>query len=98
VAADASWTHSPAQPRVRQLVTFDGTASAGNPPLACRWEFTNSTGSTVYQTRADAGCRWDFTQADGAGFSSSGTKYVRLRVSDGDGDIDTDLHSLTVVP
>jgi hypothetical protein len=88
VPADARWTHSPSSPRVGQVVRFDGTGSTGNGLLSCRWEFTNQSGTTVYQTRT--GCLLDFT------FQGSGTKWVRLRVTDADGDTDSDLHGLEV--
>jgi hypothetical protein len=88
IAADARWTHSPTNPRVGQAVRLDGVGSTGDGPLACLWEFTNSSGSTVYQTRT--GCLLDFT------FQGSGTKWIRLRVTDADGDTDSDLHSLEV--
>lgn len=88
VPADARWTHSPSSPRVGQVVRFDGTGSTGDGPLSCRWEFTNQSGTTVYQTRT--GCVLDFT------FQGSGTKWVRLRVTDADGDTDSDLHGLEV--
>jgi hypothetical protein len=90
VVADAKWSHSPSSPRVGGPVRFDGTASAGNLPLGCVWEFTDAKGTKVFQTRT--GCVIDFA------FESSGTKYVRLRVKDADGDADSDLHSLIVTP
>jgi hypothetical protein len=86
VAADAVWT-APVGARVGTPVTLDGTASTGNAPLACTWRFEYPDGSLV-QSRA--GCRISFT------FQVRGTKYVRLVVTDADGDTDQQLRTFSV--
>jgi hypothetical protein len=73
----AAWT-PPTGTVVGRPVTFDGTASTGDPPITCDWEFTDRTGSIVYST--GTGCLHEKT------FVYPGRKYARLRVADDDGE------------
>jgi hypothetical protein len=69
-------------------VSLDGTASTGEAPLTCTWSFENADGSTVWETHP--GCAIDFT------FELIGSKYVKLTVTDGDGDMDSNKQSFDV--
>jgi hypothetical protein len=75
--AGAAWT-PPTGTVVGEPVTFDGTASTGDPPITCDWEFTDRTGSIVYST--GTGCLHEKT------FVHPGRKFARLRVADDDGE------------
>jgi hypothetical protein len=86
VEAQAIWT-VPTWARVGRAVTLDGTASRGDGDIACTWTVESRRG-TVIETIS--GCRVAQT------FDSAGTKYVRLRVRDQDGDTDTSRKSFTV--
>jgi len=85
-AALAVWS-APVGARVGQPVTLDGTASQGDAPIACLWRFEYPDGSLV-QSRT--GCLISFT------FQVVGTKYVRLVVTDADGDTHGLLRTFTV--
>jgi hypothetical protein len=89
IPADAVWT-APSGAVAGTAVTLDGTASTGDAPLTCRWSFENADGSSVLDTRT--GCRISYT------FAQSGTKYVRLTVTDVDGDTDSSRQSFAVAP
>jgi hypothetical protein len=69
-------------------VTFDGTRSTGDEPLSCRWSFENADGSNVWDTQT--GCMVE------KAFRVPGTKYVRLVVTDRDGDTDSNRQSFVV--
>jgi hypothetical protein len=83
----ASYTWTPTSPRVGGATTFRST-SAGSGALSCAWHFTNRSGGVVYMARSGCTLRYAFT--------SSGTKYVRLTVTDADGDRDRVTHLLMV--
>lgn len=85
--ATAVWT-APTAAVTGQQVTLDGTASTGDAPLACTWGFENQAASTVYETASGCQLVKTFTNAD--------TKYVRLTVTDADGDSNSVLRSFTV--
>jgi len=87
VVARAIWT-PPANAQVGVPLTFDGTASEGDPPLTCAWAFEDQSGGTVWETHN--GCELPFT------FQVADTKYVTLTVSDTDGEVDSSRHSFTV--
>lgn len=84
--ADAVWT-APSGVRTGVPVTLDGSRSTGDAPLSCLWQFEDGAGGIV-QTRT--GCVISFT------FQATGTKYVRLVVTDADGDTDRQLRTFTV--
>ncbi len=88
IPVKAIWS-TPADARVGVPLTLDGSASTGGAPISCTWSFENETGGVVFQQRA--GCTIDFT------FEASGTKYVRLAVSDGAGGSDSSKQSFNVV-
>jgi hypothetical protein len=85
--AVASWT-APVGARVGTAVTLDGTTSTGDGTLTCTWSFENADGSTVWETRP--GCRIAMT------FTAVGTKYVKLTVTDADGDTNASKKSFAV--
>jgi hypothetical protein len=86
--ADAVWT-PPASVQVGVPVTLDGTASAGDGPLACTWSFENQSATVVWETHT--GCQIPFV------FEVPDTKYVKLTVTDANGDADSSRQSFTVL-
>jgi hypothetical protein len=74
--------------RVGSPVVLDGTGSTGDAPLSCTWSFENADGSTVWETISGCKITKTFTTAD--------TKYVRLIVTDADGDSDSNEQSFPV--
>jgi hypothetical protein len=68
-------------------VTLDGSASTGDPPLTCTWTL-ETQGGTVLDTKT--GCEADYT------FQNSGTQYMRLTVTDVDGDKDSSRKAISV--
>ena len=60
-------------------MTLDGTRSTGDAPITCTWTFEDQSGSTLWEPPVD-GCTLQKT------FRVPGTKYVRLTVTDADGD------------
>jgi hypothetical protein len=85
--AQAIWT-APSGATVGTPVTLDGTSSQGDAPLACSWSFENQDGSTVYETQT--GCQIQKT------FQVVGTKYVKLTVTDIDGDTSSNKQTFDV--
>ena len=85
--AVAKWT-APTNATVGQAVTLDGSASTGDAPISCTWSFENADGSTIWETVSGCTISKTFQQAD--------TKYVRLIVTDGNGDTDNNLQSFAV--
>jgi hypothetical protein len=69
-------------------VTLDGRGSKGNAPRSCVWSFENQDGSMVWGTQS--GCLVDRT------FLIADTKYVKLTVTDADGDVDANRKSFMV--
>jgi hypothetical protein len=86
-AAAAVWTPPPSA-QVGVPVTLDGTASDGDGPLACTWSFEDQSGAIVWETRT--GCQLPFT------FQVPDTKYVKLTVTDADGESDSSRQSFAV--
>ncbi len=84
---EAVWS-APTEPLVDVPVELDGTKSTGEGPLSCTWSFENATGSVVYDL--EEGCAIEFT------FESPGTKYVRLAVTDANGDSASNRKSFLV--
>jgi PKD domain len=84
---EAVWS-APSNPQVNIPVLLDGTRSTGSGALTCTWTFEDETGSTLFAT--EEGCAIDFT------FTSSGTKYVRLSVSDSAGGSASNKQSFVV--
>jgi hypothetical protein len=78
----------PTNAQVNVPVQLDGTGSTGSGALSCTWAFEDETGATVWQTRE--GCTANFT------FESTGTKFVRLTVSDASGASDSNRQSFVV--
>ena len=68
--------------------TLDGTRSTGDGPLTCIWTFEDADGATVWETIA--GCKLSKT------FQAVDTKYVKLTVTDADGDTDSSKQSFAV--
>lgn len=89
IPADAAWT-PPAGARVNTPTRLDGSASTGDAPITCVWEFMQNNTETVLQTRT--GCVIDFS------FVSVGEKQVRLRVTDADLDVDVSRQTFQVGP
>jgi hypothetical protein len=85
--AVATWT-APTGVRVGQAVTLDGTRSTGDGTLKYTWSFENADGSTVWETRTGARVAMTFSVAD--------TKYVKLTVTDADGDRSSSRKSFVV--
>src|SRR5262249_5024181 len=75
--ARAIWT-APSSVTVGVPIVLDGTQSTGNAPISCLWSFENADGSTIWDTAT--GCKLTKT------FMFADTKYVRLIVTDADGD------------
>jgi hypothetical protein len=69
-------------------VTLDGRSSRGDGPRTCVWSFENQDGSTVWDTQS--GCRIERV------FLIADTKYVKLTVTDADGDVDANRKSFMV--
>ena len=86
--ASAIWT-APTSALVGIPVTLDGSASGGDGPLACDWLFENQGGTTVWETHT--GCTLPFT------FQVPDTKYVKLRITDADGEVDSNRQSFPVL-
>jgi hypothetical protein len=87
IAAQAIWT-APTSARVGQTVTLDGTASKGDGPISCTWSFEDQAGTTVYETLS--GCKLS------KAFRFVGTKYVKLTVTDADGDTNSNKKNFYV--
>ena len=68
-------------------MTLDGTASTGDGTLTCAWSFEDASGG-VWETVS--GCKITKT------FQVADTKYVRLTVTDADGDTNASLKSFAV--
>jgi hypothetical protein len=85
--ADAVWT-APTEVLVGVPVTLDGTGSKGDGPLTCSWSFEDR-GGAVWETRS--GCRLPFT------FEVPDTKYVKLTVTDADGEGDSNRQAFPVL-
>jgi hypothetical protein len=83
----AVWS-PPTDARTSVPVELDGTSSIGNGALSCTWSFEDQSGSTVFHT--EEGCAIDFT------FQSTGTKFVRLSVTDTSGGSATNKQSFVV--
>lgn len=87
--AEAVWT-APDEAATGTPVLLDGSESSGDAPLTCTWSFENQTGGVVWEEHK--GCELPFT------FELSDTKYVKLTVSDRDGDTDANRQSFPVAP
>lgn len=87
--AVATWD-APSGAIIGTPVSLDGSASTGDSPLTCLWGFENSDATTVYETAP--GCSITKT------FSNPDTKYVRLTVTDADGDTANTLKAFDVGP
>lgn len=94
--ADAIWS-APTGAVTGTLVSLDGTDSTGDAPVRCLWQFENADGSIIWDTLPTDGnatvaaCDSQFT------FSvPNELKYVRLIVTDNDGDTDENLQSFFV--
>ena len=88
--ADAVWA-SPTDAVAGSPVTLDGTRSTGDAPITCTWTFEVESGSTLWEPPVN-GCTTPKT------FQVAGTKYVRLTVTDADGDTDAAKQSFSVLP
>ena len=85
--AHAIWT-TPADALTGAQLTLDGTASQGDAPLHCTWSFEDLSGGTVWETHT--GCQLPFV------FQVADTKYVKLTVTDADGETDSNRQSFPV--
>ncbi|HEX2706823.1 MAG TPA: PKD domain-containing protein [Solirubrobacterales bacterium] len=85
--ATAVWT-APTGAQVGVPVTLDGTASTGDGTITCTWSFENEDGSVLWE--AHPGCMLEFT------FQWANMKYVRLSVTDADGDTNSNRKSFSV--
>lgn len=85
--ATATWT-APTRVRVGKAVTLDATRSTGDGTLTCAWSFENQAGTTVWETATGCNIAKTFQNAD--------TKYVKLTVTDADGDTNTNRQSFAV--
>jgi len=74
--------------RVGRKVTLDGTRSKGNGKLSCVWLFENESGSKVRERIS--GCT--ITRR----FRTTRAVYVRLVVTDADGDVNASRKSFVV--
>ena len=86
--ANAVWT-VPSGAEAGTPTTLDGTRSTGDGPITCTWTFEDESGSTLWEPPVD-GCTLRKT------FRVPGTKYVRLTVTDADGDTDANKQSFAV--
>jgi len=91
----ASWSSRPESPVEDAVTTFDASASTGDVPIRCLWQFENETGTILHTLPADGvatatECRTTFT------FPNPGVKHVRLVAFDADDDTDNDLKTFTV--
>jgi PKD repeat protein len=85
--ASAVWS-VPSEAVVGVPVALEGGGSTGDAPVSCNWSFENADGSTVWETHS--GCSLLFT------FQLTGTKHVKLAVTDADGDTDSNKQSFSV--
>ena len=85
-AAAAVWT-APSGVIAGTPVTLNGSGSTGDAPLTCTWTRETQAGS-VLDTKT--GCQVSYT------FPSSGTQYMRLSVTDVDGDSNSSLKTISV--
>jgi hypothetical protein len=85
--ANAVWT-APSGAVVGTAVTLDGTSSTGDGTLSCSWSFENQDGSIIWETQTGCKLSKTFTVAD--------TKYVKLTVTDADGDTSSNKKSFAV--
>ncbi len=83
----AIWT-APQGVEVGVPVTLDGSTSTGAMPLTCTWSFENESGSIVWETHN--GCRIEFT------FQIADTKYLKLTVTDAEGETASNRQSFAV--
>jgi hypothetical protein len=81
----ASFTYSPANPVTGQPVSFDGSASAC-PATPCNYRWTDDADSSLLGT----GLAISFS------FGDTGTKYVRLTVTDALGNMASVEHNVSV--
>jgi hypothetical protein len=84
--AKAVWA-APTGVTVGVPVTLNGSASTGDAPISCTWTRETQSGS-VLDTKT--GCQISYT------FQSTGTQYMRLKVTDVDGDTDSSLKTISV--
>ncbi len=78
----SSFSFSPTDPQVEQIVSFTGTASAGTPPYSYSWDYGDgSTGTGQSTTHA---------------YTSTGTYTVTLTATDSAGQTATDSKTITV--
>ncbi|MGH3521811.1 MAG: hypothetical protein ACRDU4_03045, partial [Mycobacterium sp.] len=84
--AQAVWT-APTGVTVGVPVTLNGSASTGDAPISCTWTRETQAGS-VLETKT--GCQISYT------FQSAGTQYMRLKVSDVDGDTNSNAKTIGV--
>src|SRR4051794_8453742 len=85
--ANAVWT-APSNVRTGQTVTLDGSASTGDAPISCVWSFEDQSGATIWETIS--GCKIN------KAFNVADTKYVKLIVTDADGDTSSLKRSFAV--
>ncbi len=83
----AIWT-APSGVEVGVPVTLNGSASTGEAPLSCTWSFENESGSIVWETHN--GCTIKFT------FEQANTKYLKLTVTDANGESNSNRQSFAV--
>jgi parallel beta-helix repeat protein len=81
----ASFTYSPASPVVGSAVSFDGSSSTCSPK-PCSYIWTDDASGSQFAT----GAKVFYT------FQSSGTKYVRLTITDGRSRTASVEHNVTV--
>ena len=87
----AAFTYDPTAPAAGQAVAFDATtATCADTPCDYTWEDDGPDGVGGKQWPLGEGETLSFT------FQDQGPKYVRLTVTDADGDTDSVRHTITV--
>ncbi len=88
---DAAFTYSPAAPAIGQAVAFDASsATCDDTPCTYTWVDDGPDGPAGTQWPLGEGKTMTFT------FQGEGVKYVRVDVTDADGDADSTMKPITV--
>jgi hypothetical protein len=87
----AAFTYGPASPAIGQPVSFNASsATCDDTPCTYTWEDDGPDGTGGKQWPLGEGERMTFT------FQGEGVKYVRLSITDADGDTDSAMKPITV--
>jgi hypothetical protein len=91
----ASWSFRPESPVEDAVTTFGSSASTGDAPIRCLWQFENETG-TILHTRPADGVATETVCPTMFTFRNPGVKHVRLVAFEADDHADDDLKTFIV--